>query len=240
MFKEKDLFLCGVVLFFCFTPFLSKPVYSAQRDLAKEFISSDADIVVSMRMDAGNKGLNYISGLVKERQTRKQNKKKNEAVQALFEEMKSQDVAGEIFISQTKQHVDYFFAVSFVKDADKKKIPVIVSSISSLLKEEGSLETELYSGQEITYSLDRSPRDISAYALVDDAILLSNTHKLIKKAIDVYAKKSSAITSNKYFNDLRIHGGKDYTAFLFVNSLNNNFTRKLRKWEADDYMTVLI
>jgi len=185
--------------------------------------------------------MTYILKLLKGQQIHHSNPRKRESVEVVFEEIKYQDIAGEMFIVPAKELPDFLVVVKFAdKQEIEKQLPVLIKSLKEIIETEFPLETEDYLGYKISYGIERSPQEISAYTCVNNNMLFSNNIKIIKRAIDVFKGAEESILKNNLFNDIYSRLTKEYAGFIFVNNSNKNLTKILRDWEANHHITVLL
>ncbi|MFZ5799973.1 MAG: DUF3352 domain-containing protein [Candidatus Omnitrophota bacterium] len=217
---------------------------SAKPDDLFSRVPQEAMAVVSIVNLEGDAGLGYILKLWRAEIDRRitaglQDYRKRRYIDKIGYDLTPQQVVGAFFGgTKGEGHLPYFLIVRLPTKGEQ--LATLKDSVEKLIKKKLEILRQMYSGYEIVYTLDRYPKELSAFAVMGNDMVIATSVELVKQAIDVYQKKAASILENQEFVKLRDKYLGTGDMFIYVNNQDKGFSKSLKKWEDKNGIKLLL
>lgn len=210
--------------------------------MVMDLVPGKAIIVAYADTNKEDPGLSYLLRLWKEKLGRREYKKK-ETIKEIYNTSSHVETVGVLFVDQ-KDTLQYVVIVKMVgkRDNDKKEqFNTFREDVEKLIKKKDELKTLSYLDYKITYSIDRYPSELSAYACIDNDIIAVGTNiEVLKEVVRVKKGKVSSLAKDKKFMNMKSKFIEGHDGFIYIDNKDGGFLKLLREWEKEHYTTLLL
>ena len=196
------------------------------------FIARDADVILSVRNDADDEGLSYVTNLWRDRFDIRETTVKNDAITKLYSELPSTTIVGAVYLPQEafdkKGDPVYpdFVIIIKIEESDK----VVAEAIETLIKKRKPLKEVKYKGFSIVYRDKKlepyhGQKDLAAYVKIDNYFIIAMSPDKLYKSIDCFKGSIKKFDTKKILPFVKTFKSDVY---LYANNRSGLFSKNLK------------